>query len=76
MPAGAEANKLVWIMYVATALKKPFGALNDAYYGPTMVLKTINHFSPKMSPKVGGRQPTGPLTLAPRTIVRTSGEDS
>ena len=61
------------------ALKKPFGALNNAYYGPTMVLKTIYYFSPKMSPKVRGRERPGPFTLVPRTIdqtiVRTSGED-
>ena len=57
------------------ALKKPFGALNNAYYGPTMVLKTINYF-PQRCPQRSGvasdpdhsRQPPGSL----KTIVRTS----
>jgi len=51
------------------ALDKPFGALNNGYYGPTMVRKTINYF-PKDVPKGQGsasdpdrlRQPPGPLT--------------
>jgi hypothetical protein len=61
------------------ALKKPFGALNNVYYGPTMVLKTISYFSPKMSPKIRGRKHAGRFTPAPgtisKTIVRTSAED-
>ncbi len=35
------------------ALKKPFGALNKAYYGPTMVLKTIIIF-PQRYPQRSG----------------------
>ena len=35
------------------ALKKPFGALNKAYYGPTMVLKTINYFSQRYPQRSG-----------------------
>ncbi len=52
------------------ALKKPFGALNNAYYGPTMVLKTINHLSPKMYPKVRRRERPGPFTPAPGRVTR------
>ena len=61
------------------ALKKPFGALNNAYYGPTMVLKTISYFSPKMSPKIRCCERPGPSITVPRTIdktiVRSSDED-
>jgi hypothetical protein len=51
------------------ALKKPFGALNNAYYGPTMVLKTIIIF-PKDIPKGQGSRATRTIAPAPGRVTQ------
>ena len=47
------------------ALDKPFGALNNGYYGPTMVRKTINYF-PKDVPKGQGSRVTRTVYASPQ----------
>ena len=48
------------------ALDKPFGALNNGYYGPTMVLKTIIIF-PQRYPQRSGVESDPDHYASPRT---------